>query len=222
MLRLSEAAARLGIAQGTLRSYADRGLIACTLMPNGERRFSEEAVERFQSSAPPTNAPQHDAPTRATPTPPQSPPARHPAWTEVAPWDRVALAAKAELEAEKARREKARLATDDAARAAAAEREAWDATLLRIEQVTRMEAERRRQHEAAQTAQRAALAATAETLAADVAKHRTATARRRGEGDRLEESAPSREDQRLEAMEAEYLNRRNRLDEESLRRGRRR
>jgi hypothetical protein len=220
MLRLSEAAARLGIAQGTLRSYADRGLIACMLMPNGERRFSEEAVARFQSSTSPTKQPQDVSASRATPAPPQTTPIRRPAWTEVAPWDRPALAAKAELEAERARREMARLASDDAARAAAAEREAWDATLSRIEQVRRLEAEQRQAQEAARVEQRAALAAAADAFAADVAK-RHAEARRRGaESDRRPDHAKSSEDERLEAMETEYFDRRDRLDEQSVRRGR--
>ncbi len=222
MLRLSEAAARLGIAQGTLRSYADRGLIACTLMPNGERRFSDEAVERFQVNASPTKLPQPDSAPSATYAPQQAPPARRPAWTEVAPWDRQALAAKAELEAGKARREMARLSVDDAARAAATEREAWNATLSRVEQVKRLEAERYREQQAAQAEQRAALAAATDALAVDTAKRHAEAAERRVEQDRRERSAQSPEDRRLEAMEAEYLDRRDRLDEQSLRRGRRR
>lgn len=41
MLRISAAAARLGVTDATLRRWADTGLIPHIALPSGERRFRE-------------------------------------------------------------------------------------------------------------------------------------------------------------------------------------
>ena len=46
LLSISEAAARLGVHQQTLRSWADRGLIGVIRLPSGYRRFHPDEVER--------------------------------------------------------------------------------------------------------------------------------------------------------------------------------
>jgi excisionase family DNA binding protein len=48
LLTISEAAEELGVHQKTLRSWADRGLIAHYRTPTGYRRFDPEEIERFK------------------------------------------------------------------------------------------------------------------------------------------------------------------------------
>ena len=45
VLRLSEAAALLGVHPDTLRRWADAGQVPCTRTPGGERRFTRADVE---------------------------------------------------------------------------------------------------------------------------------------------------------------------------------
>ena len=48
LLKISEAAKRLGIAQATLRNYSDRGLIPVVKLPSGHRRFRPSDVENLR------------------------------------------------------------------------------------------------------------------------------------------------------------------------------
>jgi excisionase family DNA binding protein len=48
LLTISTAAKRLGISQGTLRIYADKGIIPVITLPRGHRRFRPEDVERLR------------------------------------------------------------------------------------------------------------------------------------------------------------------------------
>jgi excisionase family DNA binding protein len=47
LLTISQAAALLGINQKTLRSWADRGLVAHERTPTGYRRFDRAIIEEF-------------------------------------------------------------------------------------------------------------------------------------------------------------------------------
>ena len=46
LLTISEAAARLGVSVGTLRTWADMGLVKVVRLPSGYRRFTEEAIQQ--------------------------------------------------------------------------------------------------------------------------------------------------------------------------------
>ena len=48
LLSINTAAKRLGISQGTLRIYADKGIIPVITLPRGHRRFRPEDVERLR------------------------------------------------------------------------------------------------------------------------------------------------------------------------------
>ncbi len=48
LLKTSEAAKRLGISQGTLRGYADKGMIPVVKLPSGHRRFRASDVQRLR------------------------------------------------------------------------------------------------------------------------------------------------------------------------------
>ncbi len=48
LLTISQAAARLGVHQNTLRSWADKGLVAHVKLPSGYRRFTIAEVERLR------------------------------------------------------------------------------------------------------------------------------------------------------------------------------
>lgn len=48
LLTISVAAKRLGISQGTLRVYADKGIIPVITLPRGHRRFKPEDVQRLR------------------------------------------------------------------------------------------------------------------------------------------------------------------------------
>ena len=48
LLTISTAAKRLGISQGTLRVYADKGIIPVITLPRGHRRFRPEDVQRLR------------------------------------------------------------------------------------------------------------------------------------------------------------------------------
>jgi len=48
LLTISEAAARLGVNQKTLRSWADKGLVAHIRTPTGYRRFDPEVIEQLE------------------------------------------------------------------------------------------------------------------------------------------------------------------------------
>lgn len=47
LLRIGEAAKRLGVPASTLRGWADRGLIVAVRTPTGHRRFDPTEIERF-------------------------------------------------------------------------------------------------------------------------------------------------------------------------------
>ncbi len=48
LLNISTAAKRLGISQGTLRVYADKGIVPVITLPGGHRRFKPENVQRLR------------------------------------------------------------------------------------------------------------------------------------------------------------------------------
>lgn len=48
LLKISEAAKRLKISQGTLRGYADKGIIPVVTLPSGHRRFRRSDVEELR------------------------------------------------------------------------------------------------------------------------------------------------------------------------------
>ena len=48
LLSISEAARRLGVADKTLRSWADKGLVPHVRLPSGYRRFDPADIERLQ------------------------------------------------------------------------------------------------------------------------------------------------------------------------------
>ena len=51
VLRLSEAAALLGVHPDTLRRWADAGQVPCTRTPGGERRFTRTDIEAVYAEA---------------------------------------------------------------------------------------------------------------------------------------------------------------------------
>lgn len=118
MLRLSEAAALLGIAPSTLRSYCNRELVPFRKMPNGERRFDRAALKDFRSKSegqPAAGVEDHSS-IHSTQRPDSlrlgSMPGRQPdrEWREhTPPWERRARAAQAEVEVERASQELTRL-----------------------------------------------------------------------------------------------------------------
>jgi excisionase family DNA binding protein len=48
LLSISEAAALLGVSVGTLRNWADRGLVPMVKLPSGYRRFDPAEIDRLQ------------------------------------------------------------------------------------------------------------------------------------------------------------------------------
>ncbi len=48
LLTISQAAARLGVHQNTLRTWADKGLVAHVKLPSGYRRFTVAEIERLR------------------------------------------------------------------------------------------------------------------------------------------------------------------------------
>jgi putative resolvase len=48
LLTVSQAAARLGVHQDTLRAWADRGLVPVVRTPTGYRRFDPDEIERVR------------------------------------------------------------------------------------------------------------------------------------------------------------------------------
>jgi putative resolvase len=50
LLTISQAAARIGVHQNTLRTWVDKGLVPATRLPSGYRRFSLEQVEAIKQS----------------------------------------------------------------------------------------------------------------------------------------------------------------------------
>jgi putative resolvase len=48
LLTISQAAARLGVHQNTLRQWADKGLVPHVKFPSGHRRFTVAAIERLR------------------------------------------------------------------------------------------------------------------------------------------------------------------------------
>ncbi len=48
LLKISDAAKRLGISPGTLRGYADKGMIPVVTLPSGHRRFRIVDVQRLR------------------------------------------------------------------------------------------------------------------------------------------------------------------------------
>lgn len=208
MLRVSEAASKLGVAPSTLRAFADRGLIAFTEMPNGERRFEESAVVAFreQGANPPS--------ARVTEAEPSPAPPRRPAWTAVPPWERPALAAEAEVRIEKAKREIAQLAADDRARAEQAQRDRIAAMTAQAEQ-DRQRMEAQREERAAKLAE--SMKPVTEAINAFVARRQEqakADAERAADDVRVAakrlDALP--EDRELESMERAYQQRRDLLD----------
>lgn len=45
VLKISDVAKRLGVSPGTVRAYAEKGLIPVIKLPSGHRRFRESDVE---------------------------------------------------------------------------------------------------------------------------------------------------------------------------------
>lgn len=50
-LRISEAAAYLGIASTTLRVWVERGYVKCARSPGGQRRFAPAELDRVIAAA---------------------------------------------------------------------------------------------------------------------------------------------------------------------------
>lgn len=48
LLTISQAAARLGVHQNTLRTWADKGLVAHVKLPSGYRRFTVAEIARLR------------------------------------------------------------------------------------------------------------------------------------------------------------------------------
>ncbi len=48
LLTISQAAARLGVHQKTLRSWADKGLVPVVRLPSGYRRFRPGDIEQMR------------------------------------------------------------------------------------------------------------------------------------------------------------------------------
>ena len=48
LLTISQAAARLGVHQDTLRAWADKGLVPVIRTPTGYRRFDPAEIERIR------------------------------------------------------------------------------------------------------------------------------------------------------------------------------
>ena len=48
LLSIGEAAERLGVSVGTLRSWADKGLVKTIRLPSGYRRFLHEDIEELR------------------------------------------------------------------------------------------------------------------------------------------------------------------------------
>lgn len=48
LLTISQAAARLGVHQDTLRAWADKGLVPVIKTPTGYRRFDPDVIERVR------------------------------------------------------------------------------------------------------------------------------------------------------------------------------
>lgn len=122
MLRLSEAAALMGVAPATLRSYCDRGLVPFQPMPNGERRFRRADVVAFKRGE--AGGQEHAGPLPVSDAAAEalieSRGRRN--WEDtVPPWERRAHAAKAEIEVERSRQAVNRLRAEEAAQAAQAE-----------------------------------------------------------------------------------------------------
>lgn len=51
MLKIGDAANRLGISKSTLRTWTDRGFINAVVTPTGHRLYAEEEVERVANSS---------------------------------------------------------------------------------------------------------------------------------------------------------------------------
>src|SRR5215213_3838345 len=45
LLTISEAAGQLGVSAGTLRAWADKGLIKTIRLPSGYRRFTQQEID---------------------------------------------------------------------------------------------------------------------------------------------------------------------------------
>jgi putative resolvase len=48
LLSIGPAAERLGVSVGTLRSWADKGLVKTVRLPSGYRRFLESEIEEMR------------------------------------------------------------------------------------------------------------------------------------------------------------------------------
>ena len=48
LLTISQAAARLGVHQNTLRTWVDKGLVPATRLPSGYRRFTLAQLEEIK------------------------------------------------------------------------------------------------------------------------------------------------------------------------------
>jgi DNA-binding transcriptional MerR regulator len=135
MLRLSEAAARLGVSPTTLRSYCERGLVQFREMPNGERRFEEEWLSALHESG---SGRAHRQPIELVASADDTTaeqPRRRPRWKErVPPWERQAMAAESAIKVERARQEVARLRVKEAERQLEADRARQTRDAERIEQ----------------------------------------------------------------------------------------
>jgi excisionase family DNA binding protein len=50
LLRIGEAAARLGVSPQTLRRWAERGLVRTVTLPSGHRRFAVSDIDELAAS----------------------------------------------------------------------------------------------------------------------------------------------------------------------------
>lgn len=55
MMTIAKAAKEIGVHQQTLRSWVDKGLVPCTRLPSGYRRFTDEQIAEIKQKmlAPP-------------------------------------------------------------------------------------------------------------------------------------------------------------------------
>lgn len=107
LVRIGEAAQRLGVTPDTVREWVRKGFLAGSRTPTGQLLFAESAVEALvhaerQPPAPPS-------PPRPIPEPKAEERSRTPAWRELPPWQTDVESARAaltldELEAEREQR----------------------------------------------------------------------------------------------------------------------
>ena len=48
LLKITEAAKRLGVHQNTLRQWTDKGIVKAVMLPSGHRRYTRQEIERMR------------------------------------------------------------------------------------------------------------------------------------------------------------------------------